>query len=111
MVCIPTIPAAALPKFVAASIVSGFLAAPALAQGNGTCGPRDEFVQQLENRFMETSKGVGLASADQVVEFWSSEENGTFSILITYPNGVSCMMASGQNWTDLPGEPVSGPQL
>ena len=63
-----------------------------------TCGPREQFVEQLRNTFHESARGVGLASPTQVIEFWSSEENGTFSILMTYPDGTSCVMATGQNW-------------
>jgi len=27
---------------------------------------------------------------------------GTFTIILTRPNGLTCVMAAGENWEDLP---------
>jgi hypothetical protein len=43
-----------------------------------------------------------LKSTTQVVEFWASEKTGSFTVLVTYPNGVTCILASGQNWIEKP---------
>ena len=75
------------------------LAPPASAQ---TCGPRDQLVAQLTEKYKEISRGVGLTSATQVVEFWSSKTTGSFSVLVTYPNGTTCILATGSNWTEAP---------
>ena len=33
-----------------------------------------------------------------VVEIYSSEETGTWTILMTRPDGMSCLLAAGQRW-------------
>lgn len=90
-------------RIAVSALVFGMAAiAPPVAEAQSTnkCGPRGPFVESLTQKYKEVSKGVGLSSATQVVEFWVSEETGTFSILVTYPNGMSCILAAGQNWTE-----------
>lgn len=87
-------------RLTVSALVFGMAAlAPPAVQAQGKCGPRDPFVAQLTEKYKEVSKGVGLSSATQVVEFWASDETGTFSVLITYPNGMTCILATGRNWT------------
>jgi hypothetical protein len=30
-----------------------------------------------------------------VIEFWGSDTTGTFTVLVSHPNGLSCVVASG----------------
>ena len=83
------------------------LAPPVLAQSTQACGPRAQFVEKLENKYKEVSRGVGLSSPTQVIEFWSSPETGSFSVFVTYPNGMSCILATGQSWTEAMVEPAT----
>lgn len=88
-------------RLTTSALVFGMAAlAPPFAEAQSKCGPREVFVAKLTDQYKETSKGVGLASPTQVVEFWVSEETGTFSVLLTYPNGMTCLIATGRNWTD-----------
>ncbi len=77
------------------------LAAPAAAQQK-VCGPRAGIVAQLAEKYGEVSHGAGLRSTTQVLELWSSKKTGSWSVLITDANGVSCVMAAGQNWVANP---------
>ncbi len=80
--------------------------APPLAHAK-TCGPRDSLVTQLSEKYQETRSGAGLSSPTQVVEFWTSPTTGSFSILVTYPNGTTCILATGNNWVDADPSTVS----
>ena len=60
-----------------------------------TCGLRDEIVDQLHSRYTETRRAVALADTNAVLEVFAAE-SGSWTILITRTNGVSCMIASGQ---------------
>ncbi|MEO3417124.1 hypothetical protein AAFO92_20910 [Roseovarius sp. CAU 1744] len=73
------------------------LAPPAQAQGIH-CMPRDVLVQRLANNHDEELKGGGLQNAQQLLEIWSSDSTGSFTVFITRPNGQSCVVATGQNW-------------
>jgi hypothetical protein len=80
---------------LAAAILS--LPLPAAAQGI-SCGERSEIVDTLLNVYGENFSGGGLQDDSAVYEVWTSEENGTWTILLTRPNGTSCVMAAGTDW-------------
>ena len=61
-----------------------------------TCGDRERIVAGLASRYGETRQSIGLGSKNQVVETWASDETGTWTITVTHPNGLTCLMASGQ---------------
>ena len=62
------------------------------------CGPRKIITQQLKEKFQESSGGMGL-SKGVLFEIWSAPTTGTFTILTTTPQNISCIMASGKDWS------------
>jgi cation diffusion facilitator CzcD-associated flavoprotein CzcO len=68
---------------------------PADAQTR-TCGERERIVHILADRYGETVRSRGLASATQVIEVYASEETGSWTITVTTPDGRTCLLASGQ---------------
>ncbi len=83
------------------------VAAQAQAQGVA-CLPRDALVERLEGRYKESPAGGGLQNPQQLLEVWASEETGSFTVFVTRPNGVSCIVATGQNWTGATTAAVGG---
>lgn len=73
---------------------------PAAATAQSFCAERDSVVQKLETGYGEAFAGGGLQNANRVFEVWMSEEKGTWTILMTRSDGVSCVMATGTNWRD-----------
>lgn len=71
------------------------LACSAASAQQQNCGPRDNVVQQLTERYGETRRSLGMSSQDTVVETWASDRTGSWSIIVTMPNGISCLVASG----------------
>ncbi len=76
------------------------------ASADGKCGQREQIVAQLAEKYKESHRASGLQSGTQMVEIWASEGSGTFTILFTQPNGISCIAAVGQNWLELPETPA-----
>ncbi len=79
-------------------LVSGLAlltASPATAQA--VCGPHGEVVKKLEGDFKEARAGLGLAGNGGLVELYVSEKGG-WSVLVTRPNGMTCLVAAGENW-------------
>jgi hypothetical protein len=77
---------------------------PALSQAN--CAARDVVVEKLKTGYGETFAGGGLRNSTSIFEVWMSEDKGTWTILMTTPDGKSCVMASGTNWRGAaPAEP------
>lgn len=83
---------------------------PALAQSN--CAPRDVVAERLADGYSETRQAIGLGANGHVVEVWASDESGTWTITVTNPNGIACLVASGQAYESLGEElPADGDQL
>jgi hypothetical protein len=74
------------------------LFATAAGAQDGICGERAQIVQRLQERYGETRQSIGLQQNSGVVEIFASAESGTWTILITLPNGMTCLMAAGEAW-------------
>jgi len=75
------------------------LAAPG-AQAQQTdpyCNARTDVLTQLKGFYAEKPSAMGLANNGSVLEVLSSED-GTWTIIVTQPNGVSCLVATGKHW-------------
>lgn len=77
--------------------VSALAAAPAAAQG-ALCGDRETIVQRLESKYGEQRVGLGVGRENGVVEVYTSARTGTWTILMTFPTGLACLMAAGEAW-------------
>lgn len=89
-------------RLFSAALVFGAaaLAPPAMAQ-NSACLSRDALVQRLEITHGEHLTGGGLQNAAHVIEVWSSEQTGSFTVFVTRADGVACIVATGQNWHNM----------
>ena len=87
--------------FLAASALVALSAGAALAQGmpNGRqlCAPRAAIVEKLKAEFGEEPEGLGVTDSGGLFEILSST-SGTWTVLATGPNGVSCLVLSGDGW-------------
>ena len=75
-------------------------AAPAAAN-NPNCGQRDAVIEKLSKQYKEELTVGGLQkrqSMQSVMEIWSSIETGTFTVLVTNAQGVSCIVAAGTDF-------------
>lgn len=96
-----SIPLVAMPLAAAALILSLQGAAAQSAPGGGQCAARDRVVSALAAKYGETRHGIGLAANNTVMEVFASEKTGTWTITVTMPTGVTCMVASGQGYEAL----------
>lgn len=75
------------------------LAAPAQAQS--VCGDRTEIIKVLAAKYHELPRAFGIAGQRNLTELFVSE-SGSFTILITQPMGVTCILATGLEWQEMP---------
>jgi len=69
-------------------------------QQPNSCVPHKFAVDQLSEMFNEKVIGLGLGKNQQsVVELYVSSK-GSRTILVTLTNGMNCIAAAGENWTD-----------
>ena len=64
------------------------------------CSSRTTFLEELGAQHREHPIAMGLAANGSVLEVLASQE-GTWTILITSPNGTSCVIAVGDSWEAL----------
>ncbi|MEO0426443.1 MAG: hypothetical protein AAF160_03270 [Pseudomonadota bacterium] len=82
-------------------------AAPeAAAQGRMFCGEREKIIGDLARKYGETRRSYGLARNQGVIEVYASE-SGSWTILITRPGGIACLMAAGEAYE---AEEVAAPE-
>lgn len=67
------------------------------------CAPRSELVQKLTLQFGETQTGIGMRGPESVMEVWTSPQSGDWTLVMSYTDGKSCIVAMGQNWETLQG--------
>lgn len=75
------------------------LAGPAIAQG--PCGKRVEIIKALAKKYKEAPKFIAIAGQTNLVEIFISKA-GTWTILMTTPQGQTCIVAAGDSWEQLP---------
>ena len=89
-------------KLITATAISLFIALPATAQQqNRNCAPREAVVERLANTYGESRQSIGLGERGMVIETFASQDTGTWTITVTTPNGLTCLVASGQSWEEL----------
>lgn len=71
------------------------LTAPGIAAT--TCADHDAMVKLLDKRYKEALSNYGVSGQKNIVEVYVSKA-GTFTILVTRTDGVSCVVATGDNW-------------
>ena len=70
----------------------------AFGQQNRNCADRALVLDRLASAYGESRQSIGLGSNNQVVEVFASLETGTWTIIVTGPNGLTCLVASGQSF-------------
>ena len=71
------------------------------AQALGMCGKRADFIKALNDKYQESGKALAIAGQVNLVEVFASKA-GTWTILVTTPEGKTCIIAAGNSWEDLP---------
>jgi SNF family Na+-dependent transporter len=73
------------------------------------CAPRDDVIAYLSEKYGETRRSIGLAGQGAVMEMHAADATGTWTITMTLPNGMTCMIASGQGYETVTEElPAAG---
>lgn len=84
---------------VALVVASCLIAPTALAQS--ACGSHKMVAENLNKTYAETPVSMGVTIGGAVIEVFASPD-GTWTLVITQPNGVTCLIAAGKDWENLP---------
>ena len=67
------------------------------ASAQSLCGERQNFISHLGKSHSEATTAMGLTSSGKIIEVLTSEK-GTWTIIVTNPDGKSCLIAAGEDW-------------
>jgi hypothetical protein len=90
------------------------LASPALAQAPPqttvapACHSHAELTEMLNQKYAEQPSALGVQSNGHLIEVFVSNDGTSWTIVVTRPDGWSCIVAVGEHWEALP-DPITGP--
>ncbi len=73
---------------------------PTRATAQQVCATTDHVLAQLEQKFGERPVAIGVADGS-LVELLTTKDGMTWTIIITTPKGMSCLIAAGEGWRPL----------
>jgi len=82
---------------LAMSALTAFTAIQSANAQGAQCGERSTIVSQLSAKHNEQQTVIGLTKDGRLLEIWSSHGSRSFTLLLTWPNLRSCIMAAGQD--------------
>jgi len=86
--------------------VSVFPAAPAHAQTG--CDSRAAVIEGLKQTFQENPVAIGVEQSGNLVELLTADDGDSWTLVVTRPDGISCIAAAGENWSEIQGKTEEG---
>ncbi len=65
------------------------------------CFPHAMIGQALNQRYDEQVAAMGIATDQRSMVQLYLSEGGTWTLVVNYTNGLSCISASGEHWADI----------
>ena len=72
------------------------------------CANRADFLDHLSDNYKEAPVAMGLTANGGLLEVVASAD-GSWTIIVTMPNGMSCGVASGMSWESTAEMKISDP--
>lgn len=73
-------------------------ASGAAAQTQMSCSQHSKIIGQFASAYQEVPVAGGLTEDGRLVEVLSSGDGKTWTIVISKPNGETCVMMAGEGW-------------
>ena len=77
---------------------------PSQAAQNPTCDQRKRVIGHLADKYREAPVAIGVTNSGDLVEVLSSDDGQTWTIIVSTPNGVTCLLATGEGWRAIQNE-------
>lgn len=75
-----------------------------------TCGAREALLERLSSRYAEEPVGLGVTATGSLLEVLASP-SGSWTIIVTIPNGPTCLVSSGEGWRNAPVQIAEDPAV
>ena len=103
-----------------AAVATGFLTLVGVLTLNGLpaaaqqqtpqCGARDAVLDRLSEKYGEQPVSIGVTATGSLLEVLASPE-GSWTIVVTVPNGPTCLVSSGDGWHNAPVQIAEEPRV
>lgn len=100
-------PRVAVAAFATLGLLSSGL--PAGANQPASCFKRPDLIKYLSANFKESPVAIGVTDAGMLLEVFSTLSGETWTVAVTTPHGLTCLMATGQDWQTVPRAAELGP--
>ena len=62
------------------------------------CDRRANIIGSLAEKYREAPVAIGVTSTGSIVEVLTTGDGTTWTIIVSNPNGTSCLVAAGEGW-------------
>jgi len=83
------------------TLVTGFTLVASAAMAQPQCNERDNVLDLLAKKYQETPIAAGVTNTGGLVEVLTDIKSGTWTIIVTTPQGMSCLVAAGEGWRNM----------
>ena len=83
------------------ALVTGFALVASTAMAQPQCNERDNVLELLAKKYKETPIAAGVTNTGGLVEVLTDIKSGTWTIIVTTPQGMSCLVAAGEGWRSM----------
>jgi hypothetical protein len=83
--------------------VAGILVS-SVAMAQVPCDQRDKIVEWLAVKYKEAPIATGISSTGSLIVVLSTHDGETWTLIVSSPDGNSCLIGSGQGWRAKPHE-------
>ena len=89
--------------------LAGLILTPVAGHAERQCAGHEMIAEALAKNFGEARRTMGLAQDNTVMELYASEKTGTWTLTVTMPSGMTCLVAAGNSFEWLAKvEPAAG---
>ncbi|WP_439150816.1 hypothetical protein [Sulfitobacter sp.] len=81
-------------------LTAALLALPVGVSAQVQCAPHEVITGVLAEAFGETRQGLGVMQDGPVMELFANDETGTWTVTVTEPGNLTCIVAGGEAWTE-----------
>lgn len=91
------------------AVLAAFLTFPVVAQAQTadvTCDDSARLERMLTTVMQSERRALGLRGPETVLEVWIDPRTQDWTLVQTYTNGTSCIIAMGEHWEELTPAPA-----
>ncbi len=86
---------------MAAVLLAGLPQIGAAQLSEMICDDKSRLEKQLFGASGAVKQGRGMRGPDALLEVWIEPASGDWTLVQSYPNGTSCLVAMGEHWESI----------